>query len=82
MRIPLSGKLESKIDSEANVARNPGDTNFSVREQRLVAQNAALKAKLEAEKAARRADAVHARERIANVKARAQDQIARAKAKV
>ena len=53
------------------MARNPGDTNFTVREQRLVAQNAALKAKLEAEKAARKADAAHAREKLTNAKAKA-----------
>jgi hypothetical protein len=63
------------------VARNPGDTNFSAREQRLVAQNAALKAKLDAEKAGRKADAVHATERIANAKAYAQEQIAKVRRK-
>lgn len=32
--------------------RNPGDKNLTLREQRLKAENAALKAKLEAEKVA------------------------------
>ena len=34
------------------MSRNAGDTNLSLREQRLKAENAALKAKLEAQKVA------------------------------
>ena len=63
------------------MARNHGDTNFSAREQRLAAQNAVLKAKNEALKAARTADAVRAKERLEKVKAHAQAMIAKAKAK-
>ena len=63
------------------MARNHGDTNLSAREQRLTAQNVVLKARLEAEKAKRAADAARSKERMEKVKAHAQKQIAKVKGK-
>ena len=40
------------LSKVTNMSRNAGDTNLSLREQRLKAENAALKAKLEAQKVA------------------------------